>query len=63
MCPIAVVFAEVDLPYWTSKVEHIEAFKFLSGDASRDLVMLTFDLLTLNSCIHGGSRGQPCHQV
>jgi len=26
MCPIAVVLADVDLPYWTSKVEHIAAF-------------------------------------
>ena len=25
-CPIAVVLADVDLPYWTSKVEHIAAF-------------------------------------
>ena len=24
-CPIAVVLADVDLPYWTSKVEHIAA--------------------------------------
>ena len=26
MCPIAVVLADVDLPYWTSKVEHLVAF-------------------------------------
>ena len=25
-CPIAVVLADVDLPYWTSKIEHIAAF-------------------------------------
>jgi len=25
-CPIAVVLVDVDLPYWTSKVEHIAAF-------------------------------------
>ena len=25
-CPVAVVFVDVDLPYWTSKVEHIAAF-------------------------------------
>ena len=25
-CPIAVVFVDVDLPYWTSKVQHIVAF-------------------------------------
>ena len=26
MCPIAVVLADFDLPYWTSKFEHIAAF-------------------------------------
>jgi len=25
-CPIAVVLADVDLPYWTSKVEHLRPF-------------------------------------
>ena len=25
-CLIAVVFVDVDLPYWTSKVEHLVAF-------------------------------------
>jgi len=88
-CLNAVVRADVDLPYWTSKVEHIEAFTaifrnirtcacaetviyelpliiptkfevdmtihcrvtaFMSADTSRDLVTLTFDLLTLSSC-------------
>ena len=32
MCPIAVVLADVDLPYWTSKVEHIEAFTAIFGN-------------------------------
>jgi len=26
MCPIAVVLADVDLAYWTTKFEHIAAF-------------------------------------
>jgi len=26
LCPIAVVLVDVDLPYWTSKVEHIVSF-------------------------------------
>ena len=25
-CPIAAILADVDFPYWTSKVEHIAAF-------------------------------------
>jgi len=33
----------------------------LHADTLRDLVTLTFDLLTL--VIHGGSRCQPLHQV
>jgi len=32
MCSIAVVLADVDLPYWTSKVEHIEAFTAICGN-------------------------------
>ena len=32
MCPIAVVLADVDLPYWTSNVEHIEAFTAIFGN-------------------------------
>ena len=42
--PIAVVLADVDLPYWTLKVEHI-AFCLPIRHAT-----LTFDLLTLDSC-------------
>jgi len=36
---------------------------YLPADTSRDLVTLTFDLLTLNSWRTGGLRDQPCHQV
>ena len=32
MCPIAVVLADVDLPYWTSKLEHIAAFTAIFGN-------------------------------
>jgi len=32
MCPIAVVLADVDLPYWTSKVQHMEAFTAIFGN-------------------------------
>ena len=42
---------------------HCRVTAFLSADRSRDLVTLTFDLLTLNSCHTWGSRDQPCHQV
>jgi len=45
---------------------HCRVIAFLSADTSRDLVTLTFDLLTLSSCPAwrvGGSRAQPCHQV
>jgi len=34
---------------------------FLSADTARDLVTLTFWPWTV--VLHGGSRGQPCHQV
>ena len=30
-CLIAVVLVDVDLPYWTSKVEHLDAFRPLSA--------------------------------
>ena len=30
-CLIAVVLVDVDLPYWTSKVEHLVAFALLSA--------------------------------
>ena len=29
---IAVVLADIDLPYWTSKVEHIEALTAIFGN-------------------------------
>jgi len=42
---------------------HCRFIAFLSADTSRDLVTLTFDLLTWTVAVHGGSRDQPCHQV
>jgi len=44
---------------------HYRVRAFLSADTSRDLVTLTFDPLTLNSCraLRVTSHDQPCHEV
>ena len=44
---------------------HYRVIAFLSADTSRDLVTLTFDPLTLNSCraLRVTSHDQPCHEV
>ena len=42
---------------------HCRVIAFLSAYTSRDLVTLTFDLLTWTVAVHGGSRDQPCYQV
>ena len=39
MCPIAVVLADVDVPYWTSKVEHIAAFTAIFGNICTETVI------------------------
>jgi len=44
----------------------LSRYSVIAADTLRDLVTLTFDLLTLVSAsvvIHGGSRGQPLHEL
>jgi len=41
----------------------LPSYSVIAADTLRDLVTLTFDLLTLVSGHTGGSRGQSLHQV
>jgi len=38
-CPIAVVLVDVDLPYWTSKVEHLVAFAAIVSNICTTLAL------------------------